>query len=262
MSENVKAPSDPATRSGWTIYDRLAGPELDSSRWEPLNMGTGPLLEPEARTTVENGVWTVDIAEFKNFDLSNQALDNSKHVILSTQGLPIPADGVGRFAVELRAGQVGDGDSGDYRYGVVSFNVVDTAAGLVFDILSTGKRFFAEHEVLAYPGQEHPFTRVIHDPLFFSRAGNVPDPEFRHCELEIDRSRGRVVWKVDGAVLHQADGLTDLPDEVHIGIGAFTLLPVGQGGSSVHGQGAHASWRNFTYHLSAEGSAAPTAVHQ
>lgn len=65
-----------------------------------------------------------------------------------------------------------------------------------------------------------------------------------------------MTWTVDGAVLHQAGGLTDLPDEVHIGIGAFTLLPVGPGISSVHGQGARASWRNLAYSLSAPGTVA------
>ena len=248
--------NDSAARSGWATYDQLAGPGVDPTLWEPLNMGTGPLLEPEARTTVADGVWTVDVTEFKNSDATNQAVDNSKHVILSTRALPIPADGVGRFAVEIHADRVGDGDSGDYRYGVVSFNVVDVATGLVFDILSTGKRYFAEHEVLAYPGQEHPFTRVVHDPFFFSRAGDAVDPEFRRCEVEIDRSGGRVVWKVDGAVLHEVDGLTDLPEEVHIGIGLFTLVPVSQAESSVHGQGARASWRNFEYKLTTGDAAA------
>lgn len=50
-------------------------------------------------------------------------LDNSKHLMFTTQGFPLPADGVGRFAVDLRA-EVGDG-SGDYRQGFASFNLAD-----------------------------------------------------------------------------------------------------------------------------------------
>lgn len=74
-----------ADRTGWIKYDELAGPVLDSSLWEAMSIGSGPLLEPEAHTTVEHGVVTVDA--------SNQALDNSKRVIFSTQGSRIPADG-------------------------------------------------------------------------------------------------------------------------------------------------------------------------
>ena len=51
-----------------------------------------------------------------------------------------------------------------------------------------------------------------------------------------------------------AAGLTGLPEEVHIVFGMFTLQPIGEGEGSAHGQGAHASWRNFEYSLTAEGS--------
>ena len=103
----------PTATTGWVSYDGFVEPTLDSSLWQALDFGSGPRLEPEARTTVENGVLTVDIPRFTNCDASNQGLDNSKHVILSKQGFRLPSDGVGRFAVDLRA-EVGDG-SGDYR---------------------------------------------------------------------------------------------------------------------------------------------------
>jgi hypothetical protein len=141
---------------------------------------------------------------------SKQGLDNSKHVVLSKQGFRLPADGVGRFSVDLNAEIVGDG-SGDYRQGVAAFILIDTTGGthMVFDVLSMGERFFAEHEVLAMPGQKDPFTRIVEDPLFFGRAGSRPDPEFRRCLIEIDRSRGQVVWKLDDKILYVAAGLTD-----------------------------------------------------
>lgn len=242
----------PAARTGWITYDAFVGPRLDPGLWEPLDLGSGPRLEPEARTTVENGVVTVDILRFTNSDASNQMLDNTKHVIFTTRGFRLPATGVGRFAVDLRA-EVGDG-SGDYRQGFASFNLADTTGGtnMAFNILSTGDRVFAEQEVFAVPGQEHPFTRVVEDPFFFARAGGPPRPDFRRCAIEIDRSRGRVVWTVDGAVLHVAAGLTGLPEEVHMAFGMFTLLPVGEGVGSCHGQGGRASWRNVAYRLPAE----------
>lgn len=181
-------------------------------------------------------------------------LDNTKHVIFSKQGFLLPADGVGRFAVDLHA-EVGDG-SGDYRQGFASFNLADTTGGthMVFNILSTGDRVFAEQEVLGVPGQENPFTRVIEDPWFLSRAASATDPDFRRCLIEIDRSRGQVVWKIDDEILHVAAGLTGLPEEMHMAFGMLTLLPIGDGQGSCHGQGGRASWRNFEYSLSAEDS--------
>lgn len=179
----------PATRAGWIKYDDLEGPALQSSLWEPLDIGSGPLLESEAHTTIENGVLTIDIPKFRNFDASNQMLDNSKHVIFATQDFRLPVDGVGRFSVELKAQILGDGYS-DYRHGFASLNVADRTGGthMAFNLLSIGDRAFAEQEVLPVPGQEDPFTRVIEDPFFFSRAGALSEPDYRRCSIEIDRS--------------------------------------------------------------------------
>lgn len=234
-------------------YDDFAGPTLLETLWEPLDIGSGPRLEPEARTTVEDGVLTVDVPRFANCDPGNQMLDNSKHVIFGRRGFRIPADGVGRFSVELDA-EILNEETGDYRLGTAAFIVADTTGGThtVFNVLSTGDRVFAEQEVLPVPGQEDPFTRVIEDPFFLARAGSSPDRGPRRCSIELDRSRGRVVWTVDDEILHVAAGLTGLPEEVHMGLGLFTLLPVGDGEGSCRGQGARVSWRNFEYSLPAE----------
>lgn len=240
---------DLAAQTGWITYDEFEGPTLDSRLWEPFDVGSGPRLEPKARTAVGNGVITVDVPEFTNCDATNQGLDNTKHLLLSKQGFRLPADGVGRFAVDLRS-DIGDG-SGDYRQGLASFVLVDTTGEthVVLSIISAGDRFFAEQEVLDVPGQKDPFTRIIEDPFFFSRAGSPVGQVFRQCEIEINRSLGRVDWKIDGRVLHVAAGLTPLPQDVHIGFGMFTLLPIGDGDGSCHGQGGRASWRNFRHSL-------------
>lgn len=252
MTHESITPSSPISsrENEWTTYDPMNGPELDSSFWEPLNIGSGPLVEAGAITTVENGSVRVHIPEFTNSSESNQAIDNSKHVILSTQSFSVPADGVGRFGVDMRVDKAGDGDDGDYRYGVASFNVLDISTGAVFNILSTGHRFLAEHEALAYPGVEHPFTRVIDDALFAARGHDTDASAFRHCEVIIDRAAGCVTWMIDNRVLHEARGLLDLPAEIHIGIGVFTIVPVMAGTSSLHGQGADATWRDFRVSIS------------
>jgi hypothetical protein len=234
----------------FTTYDPMTGPDLDSGLWEPLNIGTGPLVEPGAETVVGDGSVTVRIAEFSNASHTNQAMDNSKHVVLSSRAFAIPADGVGRFAVDMRVAEAGDGDAGDYRYGVASFNVLDIGTGAVFNVLSTGNRFLAEHEALAYPGVEHPFTRVVDDALFAARGASSAESAFRHCEVVIDRAGGSVTWMIDGRVLHEAHGLLDLPAEIHIGLSAFTIVPVSADASSLHGQGLDATWRDFRVSIS------------
>ncbi|PRY65887.1 hypothetical protein B0I08_10935 [Glaciihabitans tibetensis] len=242
--------TDHSPTSTHTIYDPMVGPDLDASLWEPLNIGTGPLVEAGATTTVEAGAVTLRIPELANASDSNQAIDNSKHVILSTRAFAIPSDGVGRFAVDMHVDDAGDGDGGDYRYGVASFNVLDISTGAVFNIFSTGQRFLAQHEALAYPGVDHPFTRVIDDALFAARGDSIPASAYRECEVVIDRAAGSVTWTIDGRILHEAHGLTDLPAEIHIGLGVFTIIPVGSGTGSLHGQGVDATWKNFRVAIS------------
>ncbi|GLY94217.1 DUF6081 family protein [Actinoplanes sp. NBRC 103695] len=226
-------------------YDELAGPALDPALWEPLSMGV-PRLEEGAITTVSDGVVTVDVPEFTNADPANQSLDNTKHVLLSTRRFDLPADGPARFRTEIAVDHIG-GDSGDYRLGAAAFILVDTdgATAMVFDVLATADRVYAEHEVLPFPGVPHPFTRIVDNPIH-----PVAATGFRLCEVRIDRSSGRATWTVDGFTVLDLTGLAELPESVHIGFGYVTLLPIGEGRSSAQGQGARASWRNFRYDVS------------
>lgn len=237
------------SQTNWITYDQLQGPELDRRLWEPLDFGFGPRVEPEAQTIVQDGVVTIEIPRFTASDDSNQGLDNTKHVMFTTRGFRVPEHGVARFSAELRSEVRDASRCGDYRYGFASFNVVDSTGGThtVFNILSTGERVFAEQELL-HPA-EKPFTRVIEDPFFFSRRATRSDDGFRRCTTEIDRAGGQVTYRVDDEILHVAAGLTGLPAEVHMALGIFTLLPIGEGEGSAHGQGGRASWRNICYSL-------------
>ncbi|MBV9817795.1 MAG: hypothetical protein JOZ07_05530 [Solirubrobacterales bacterium] len=233
------------SQSGWTPYDELAGPELDAELWQPADFGTGPRIEPHARTTVKDGTVTIDVPRFENTDTENQGLDNTKHLLFSTRGFPVPAERTAGFSAELRS-EVRD-QAGDYRLGFASFTLADMATHRVFAILSTGERIFAEEERLPGHAESSPFTRIIEDPFFFSRGGTRPDGGFRRCTIEIDRSRGQVDFRVDDEILHVVAGLSDVPDEVHMALGIFTLLPIGEGEGSARGQGGRASWRNIAY---------------
>ena len=54
---------------------------------------------------------------------------------------------------------------------------------------------------------------------------------------------------MDDEILHVAGGLTDLPEQVNMALGIFTLMPVSEGVSPAPGQGGRASWRNVRYSL-------------
>ena len=232
----------------WQTYDDLSGPDLSAELWEPLSIGPNARREIDATTTVDGGTVTVDVPEFTAADDQNQMMDNTKHVVFSTRRFEIPPRGRARFRVELSVAEIGD-ETEDYRLGVAAFNVVDTEGGthMVFDLLATGERMYAEHEVLAVPGEENPFTRVVDAPFRHWRQG-----DFRDCEIQLNRADGTAFWTVDENLIFEASGLTRLPDSVHIGFGFFTLFPVGIAPGSCRGQGGRASWRNFRFSIDSE----------
>lgn len=226
-------------------YDDLRGPELDQDLWAPFAIDGIPRLDPEATTTVADGVLTVDIPEFKNADAEDPGFDGTKHVVFSTRGFAIPMAGPVRFEAEMAVDHVGV--NGDYRLGVAAFVIVDTegSSGAVLNFLATADRVYAEQEISAVTGGEDPYTRIVESPFVPVRDG------FRHLVVEIDRSAGRVTWTADGQSIHEALGLQGLPGSVHVGFAFFTNTQTGV--PSSHGQGGRASWRNFRYSLPSEG---------
>lgn len=222
----------------YVSYDTMTGPDLDRSLWSDFELGGVPRTEPDAVTTVADGAVTVDIPAFRNGDENSQGMDNTKHLVLSTRTFPLPERGVARFAVDVHVDHVGMDD--DYRLGVATLNVFAAATGQVWNALATADRVFAEHELLAADG----YTRVVESP-------HVPTGQdaFRELEVEIDRGRGHVTWRVNGAVIHEASGLTDIADEVSLGYQVVTMMPISSGQGSRRGQGARVTWRNFRYDL-------------
>lgn len=226
-------------------YDDLRGPELDQDLWAPFAIDGIPRLDPEATTTVANGILTVDIPEFKNADAKDPGFDGTKHVVFSTRAFAIPEAGPVRFEAEMAVDHVGV--RGDYRLGVAAFVIIDTegSSGAVLNLLATADRVYAEQEISGVTGGEDPYTRIVESPFVPVRDG------FRHLVLEIDRLAGRVTWRADGESIHEALRLDGLPDAMHIGFAFFTNTQ--RGVPSNHGQGGRASWRNFRYSLIAEG---------
>lgn len=235
----------PADRSDWAVYDELTGPILDPSRWKPVEVpvpdGVRTGVEPDARVTVADGRVTLSIDPFTRSH-SSQPGDNVKHLVFSTEVFEVPRDRPIVFAAEMSVRNIG-GDPDDVRSAMAALNVVDQdAGGLVFDIAATSTRVFAIRERLPFVEGE-PFVHVVESP-FIDFDDDMTRP--RTCEVELDRSRGRAAWRVDGREIYAA--VAEIPERVAVGFGVFTLITVRGGVSrSLRGQGIEATWSRVRY---------------
>ena len=227
------------------VYDELTGPELDPTRWSParLPLPTGDIhvpLDPGAQTTVGDGEVRVTIPRFTLAHDRFQAVDSAKHLTVSTHAFALPPDGSASFAVEQAVENIG-GEPADFRRGMAAFHVFDLkATQRVFAIVGTSTRVFAMHERLGLG--EDAFYHVIESPYAdfdddFTRQ--------RTCEITLDRSRSTVAWSVDGQKVYEVQR-AEIPEQVQIGFGIWTMLPIRAGRSqSLHGQGLSARWSRF-----------------
>jgi hypothetical protein len=228
-------------------YDDFAGPELDAERWAYLEypMPDGVPLrcaEAGAATKVSSGEVEVRVDRFENSHGTVQIIDNPKHFLLSTRTFPVPDAGAARFSVEMAATNI-DGNPDDFRDGVASFNVLDLASGMVFDLVASSNHIWSIYERLALPGVDKPFTYMIEAP--FAGIGTKPG-QFHRYQIELDRRAGRVRWHVDDLLAFDTTDLPVMPRRVTLGFGLFTLHPLSGGASrSVRGQGMTATWRNL-----------------
>ncbi|MCM2393724.1 DUF6081 family protein [Streptomyces albipurpureus] len=236
------------TGSPARVYDAFQGPGPDREAWTYLEypMPDGPpwrCCDPAAVTTAGDGTLTVDIPAFRLAHDSVQIMDNPKYLLLSTEDFPLPPGSTVTFTVDMAVTCTG-GDPHDYRDGVAAFNVLDMASGSVFDVAANNDHVWAIHELLPVPGAAgETFTRMVEDPFtgVLPGAGRV-----RRCQVVIDTTAGRVDWLVDGKSVHRADGIAP-PASVKIGLGVFTLHPVGPDGTtSLRGQGLSVRWSGLT----------------
>jgi hypothetical protein len=109
----------------------------------------------------------------------------------------------------------------------------------VFDACATSDTVFSIYERLPMPGVEQPFTYVVEHPL----SGIVAAPGLSHTHtVTLDAGRGTAEWRVDGTLVHHVNGV-EIPAQVNIGVGLFTLHPIVDGKStSLRGQGMSASF--------------------
>lgn len=235
-------------------YDTFDGPNLDSDKWTfleyPFPDGTSHVCaEPNARVTVDNGVYSVRIERFEN-EHGVQIIDNPKHLVYSTTAFPLPESGIASFSVKMAVKGIGTTPF-DYRDGFAAFNVLDLGSGWVFDAAASSERIFAIHERLPMPGVADPFTHCVEAPL----SGVDASPGREHTyTVRLDTAADAVTWEVDGATVYHLPGAT-LPSQVQVAFGIFTLHPVVNGRSvSRHGQGFEATWRDLRIDIAGSAS--------
>ena len=238
----------PDNHDGFVTYDEFTGPDLDAARWTharlPLPTGDEHVpLDPNAELAVGGGELRVAIPRFSLSHDSFQAVDSPKYLAFSTRQFELPPDRPATFAVDLAMENVG-GDPGDYRRAMAAFHVFDLVVSQrVFAVCGTSTRVLALHEQLRLGGggAGEPFYHVVESPYEdfsddFSRL--------RECEITLDRSSSIAVWRVDGHTIYEAR--TVIPEQVQIGLGIWTMLPIRDGRSrSLDGQGMNARWRRF-----------------
>lgn len=235
-----------------TATDPRHGPTttLDPTGWEPLAipLGEGDVWiceEPSARTRVTGDAVEIDAECFERAHDHVQILDNPKHLLVSNESFPVPADRPVTFRAEMAAESVG-GNPHDFRDGFAAFNVLDMASGLVLDHAVTSARTWAIAERLLIPGMVPPedaFTWMVEAPLAVSE---VRPRELREFAVTLDAARGSATWWVDGAEVFHTPELPLIPAEVRLGIGLITLHPLSDAGStSLRGQGVRGIWRNL-----------------
>lgn len=212
----------------------------------PTPQGPSERIDPHSRTTVEDGVISVDIQQFSASSDDHQGLDNTKYLMFTTQNFALPSDGQASFAVDMAVRDV-DGNPDDYRSGAAAFILNDFESGthLVFDMLATSKRVYAVFERLSGPGVDVSFARVTENPFL---PADEDYEEFHSYQTTLDRSARTVRFFVDSLLVHEERDVEPFPESVHLGLGILTLRAI-SGGRSVSnvGQGMVARWRNVRY---------------
>jgi len=230
-------------------YDSFTGAELDENLWVPVHIPSpeGELVrceETRAKTTVIGGTLEIRVDKFERKSDCSQALDNAKHVLVSTQQFPISPTGDTIFSVEMNAEILGDANC-IFRHGFSAFNVIDVVkTGSVFDHLATDRGTRAVREQLRIPGfidGGEPFVWLIESPSL----GDIDFSDYHDYSVVLNSAESRATWLVDDVKVFEAHEVS-VPPSVQIGLGLMTLLPIKNGRStSLLGQGVVARWRRL-----------------
>ena len=227
------------------LYDDFAGPALDAGKWQvaAVPLGDGNFWfyrDDNADVTIKDGRCRIYIRQFSSRHGQVQIFDNPKQLYLapktwSTEGGPA------EFSCNMAGHATGDRE--DYRDGFASFNVLDFASAMVFDIVTNGTRVWAIYERLLIPGvttEAEAFTEVIDLEV---ETAPMQEHEFL---VSYDRQQNRVGYAVNGVELLVRDDVPVPVDSLTTGFGLITLHPIENGQSvSCRGQGGTLSVGQF-----------------
>ncbi len=229
-------------------YDTFTAGSLDTSKWVPLQLPTpdGSMWsygDPQAKVEAHGGTMSVTVNPFRLKHDAVHMLDDPKHLLVTTQPIPIPASGA-KISAEMAAENY-NGNPDDITDGWIGLVVGDFSTGMIFDWMLSSTRVGALYERLPIPGvtpDGGSFSYLVQSPFVsINKSG-----EFRACEIELNPRARTAEWSVDGKPFFKT---SDIPVEVQsvtLGLIVCTLKPTGpQGSTSVHGQGAKGSWRHL-----------------
>lgn len=223
------------------------GNDFNARIWEIARVPLGNdqywfYRDRNAQTEFRNNELRLKIIPFSSSNDQVQIFDNPKHLYLTQTSFSTGSQGRILFSCQMAADMV-DGNPDDYRDGFASFNVLDFGTGMVFDIISSGKKYWAIYERLYMPGittEKEAFTTVI--PIESMDSGKDP----LDCAIEYDQKADTVRYYLNSHLVYEA---TEIPVKVRAlqtGFGIITLHPIQDGRSvSCHGQGGWGVWSNF-----------------
>jgi hypothetical protein len=257
-------------------YDDFAAPDLFAGgRWEKQRLPQYDMWDDTTVVTCADNTLTLDATPFRlhrrNFH------DHVKAIFYSTRHFA-PGER-GEIAIEVEMAVTTSGtaanpygaDPDDVRLAAGAFNIIDHPSAMVFDFFVSNGRVVALYERLPFALSEanrYPlFTELI-----ATDVATAPGAWHRYA-IAYDAGADRVEWRVDDVMVAERTPVGAPPGEagpivklggLQIGGGLFTLLDdlhddrreTGDGtpvagldptyARTVFGQGARASFRNFT----------------
>ena len=228
------------------LYDDFSGACPSEDKWQVAAVPLGPdefwfYRDDNAKVDCAKNRCEIDIPVFSKQHSQVQIFDNPKQLFLATRAWET---GAGPLSFSTTMSGAVSGNPEDYRDGFASFNVLDFASAMVFDIVSNGSHLWAIYERLLLPGVTtgaDAFTEVID-------LGLATSPEQIH-ELQItyDAAANSVSYCVDGTELLVRDNIPVPVKQLTTGFGLITLHPIEDGKSvSCKGQGGKGSWGAFS----------------
>ena len=211
----------------------------------PLGDGNFWMYEdPNTKLSLSENSMKLSISEFSKSNDQIQIFENPKHLFLTKNQYKPGDSGQIGFTCEMKSVITG-GNPDDYRDGFGSFNVLDFATGMVFDIITNGFKTWIIYERLFMPAvttEKEAFTEVI-------EVNDFPDSgEFLNCKIIYNKSNDSTEYYCNDKLVYKIDTIPVKVDTLVTGFGFITLHPIENGKSvSIKGQGAYGTWRNFEY---------------